>query len=262
VYRYDDLPAKVFAQSTTLDFERNVQTVVKYFQEDKRTKNQPVGLLGHSEGGSIAFMAAGNNSTIDFIISLAGTSEKLSNALLYQNEKLFLRKENGFSDIEITEVLELHKKIHQLIEKAKKPKDAIANFEKTVAEYSKNWSYEQKIKYGFSAKDLIGWAQLIKSPWFFNILKLDFVKYIKKIKCPVYAMIGEKDLQIYYKTNLEVIAQNLPKKTPSKVVSFPNVNHILQPCETGLLDEYGIIEETISQKVLDDILLWLDEVNK
>jgi len=258
VYRYDDLPANVFAKSTTFDFEKNVQTIVKYFQQDKRTKSQPVGLLGHSEGGSVAFMAAANNPSIDFIISLAGPGEKFNAVNLYQIEEI--SKEQGLNDKEIEDVLELQRKFNQLVENAKTTTDANDKLKNLVAEYNKKWNDEQKSKYNFTAKSVLGMVQLIYNPWFFNLFKIDFVKYIKKIKSPVYAANGEKDLQIYYKTNLAIIDQNLPKKTPRKIVSYPNLNHLFQTCETGSLEEYGEIEETIYPKVLDDILLWLNEV--
>jgi esterase/lipase len=260
VYRCDDLPAKVFSQSTTLDFVKNVQTIVKYFQKEKRTKNQPIGLLGHSEGGLITFLAAANNSSIDFIISLAGNSEKMNNVLLYQIGHLC--RVEGFNDMEIEELLEFQKQTNQLIEKAKNAQEAKTKFEKLVAEYNQKWDTEKKKRYHFTTTDVIAKVQQISNPWFLAVMKIDPANYIKKVKSPVYAMVGEKDLQIYYKTNLEIIEKNLPKKTPRKIVSFPNLNHLLQNCETGSIKEYGIIEETISPKLLDDILLWLNELFK
>jgi len=260
VYRYDDLPINVFVKSTTLDFEKNVQTIVKYFQRDKRTKNQPIGLLGHSEGGLVSFMAAANNSSINFIISLAGNSEKMSDVLIYQIGESYRMAEYGNNEIE--EILEMHKKVNQLLESAKDAKVAKAEFEKLGAEYNKKWDAEKKARYHFTLNEAIQLVQQRCSPWFFAVMKIDPAKYIKKIKCPVFAVNGEKDLQIYYKTNLAIIEQNLPKKTVRKIVVYPNLNHLFQTCETGAFKEYGKIEETISPKVLDDILLWLNEITK
>jgi len=256
VYRYDDLPLKVFAQSTTFDFANDVQTMIKYFQEDERTKNQPIGLIGHSEGGLVAFIAAAQNPTINFVISLAGPGEKMSKELLYQNERIY--RTTGATDIEVENFLELRKKIFQMLEKAKDRKDASAKFEKITAEYNKKWSTEEKQKYDFTAPSIIGWAQTINSPWFFTFMKIDPVKYIKKIKSPVYALHGEKDIQVYYQTNLALIDKHLPKNTPRKTESFPNINHMLQTCETGNTNEYVRIEETVSPVVLEKILLWLE----
>jgi hypothetical protein len=35
-------------------------------------------------------------------------------------------------------------------------------------------------------------------------------------------------------------------------------NHLLQPCTTGSLEEYGEIETTIDPLALDEIVQWLD----
>ena len=258
VYRYDDLPAKVFAKSTTLDFEKNVQTIVKYFQQDKRTKNQPIGLLGHSEGGLITFLAAANNPSINFIISLAGNSEKMNDVLLYQVEQVY--RNVGYEENEIEEILGMRKKVHQLVENAKNTQDAKEKFEKFVADYNKKWDAEKKTRYHFTFNEMVMLVQQMSTPWFLTVMKINPAKYIKKIKCPMFAMNGEKDIQVYYKTNLAIIEQNLPQKTPRKIVAYPNLNHLFQTCETGAFIEYGRIEETIAPEVLEDILLWLNEV--
>jgi len=260
VYRYDDLPAKVFAKSTTLDFEKNVQTIVKYFQQDKRTKNQPIGLLGHSEGGLITFLAAANNPSINFIISLAGNSEKMNDVLVYQFGESYRLAE--YEEQEIAEVLDMHKNVNQLLEKAKDTREAKVKLEKLIAEYNRKWDAEKKIRYQFTVSDVVNMVQVRCNPWFFAVMKIDPAKYIKKIKVPVFTAIGEKDLQIYHKTNLAIIEQNLPKKTLRKIVAYPNLNHLFQTCETGAFIEYGRIEETIAPKVLEDILLWLNGITK
>jgi len=258
VYRYDDLPSKVFAQSTTFDFANDIQAIVKYFQADERTKNQPIGLIGHSEGGLVAFIAAANNPSIDFIISLAGPSEKTSNWLLFQNEKIY--RAVGATDFEIENFLAPRKKIFKLLEKEKDRKKASAKFEKITAEYNKKWNNDEKQNYAFTTKDIVAFAQLINSPWFFTIMKIEPTRYIKKIKSPVLALHGEKDAQGDYRTNLALISKHLPKNTPRKIESVPNINHILQTCEIGNINEYVKIEETVSPVVLENILLWLNSL--
>jgi fermentation-respiration switch protein FrsA (DUF1100 family) len=259
VFRFDDLPKKIYINATTLDFEKDAQAIIKYFRNDKRTKDQPIGLLGHSEGGLVSFIAAGNNPSIDFIISLAGPAENMSSTLLYQ-VKMLKCKPNEYTDSETEELLGFHKKIHQLAKEAKDVKDAKTKFEKIAAEYNRKWDDEKKQKYGFTAKDRIGWMQLLSYPWILTAMKIEPLKYIRKIKCPVYAMVGEKDLQIYHKTNLTILELNLPPKTPRKIVVFSNLNHVLQTCETGFVDEYSEIEETVAPELLEDILLWLNGV--
>ena len=74
--RYDD---RGFGQSvggnrindkaTTLDYKRDAQAAVQYLKS--LSNFAKVGVLGHSEGGSIAFML-GSEGLVDFVISMAG----------------------------------------------------------------------------------------------------------------------------------------------------------------------------------------------
>jgi hypothetical protein len=68
-------------------------------------------------------------------------------------------------------------------------------------------------------------------------------------------------MQVNYATHLPIIKKYVLKKSPlNKVESFKNLNHIFQECETGMYDEYGKIEQTISPNVLNSMLLWLNSV--
>ena len=91
-------------------------------------------------------------------------------------------------------------------------------------------------------------------------MKINPAEYIKKIKSPVYALHGEKDIQVYYQNTLALIDNHLPKNTLRKTESIPNLNHLFQTCETGNLNEYIKIEETVSPVILENMLLWLNSL--
>jgi len=55
------------------------------------------------------------------------------------------------------------------------------------------------------------------------------------------------------------LEQKLPKKTDLTTHAYERLNHLFQPCETGLPTEYGQIETSISEEVLRDIEQWLEE---
>lgn len=81
---------------------------------------------------------------------------------------------------------------------------------------------------------------------------------LKKVKCPVFALNGDKDIQVL-PHNLERIAEALNKLGNREVKTklYRNCNHLLQNCKTGEIDEYGNIEETISEEVVFDIIEWI-----
>ena len=86
------------------------------------------------------------------------------------------------------------------------------------------------------------------SPWYLHFMRYDPAKAMKKIKCPVLALNGEKDIQ-------QRISENGNKNVTVK--AYPNLNHLFQTCEKGTLAEYGQLEETISPEVLKDITDWI-----
>ena len=83
---------------------------------------------------------------------------------------------------------------------------------------------------------------------------------LTKIKCPVLALDGEKDLQVPADINLNRIKTLV--KSPVTIKKYPNLNHLFQHCTTGLPAEYGDIEETISPEVLSDIAAWIKQTVK
>lgn len=259
VYRYDDRASALFEKSTTLDFVSDVQRIVTYFKNNSVHKNAKIGLIGHSEGGLVAFMAAAENKNIDFIISMAGCSETFDKVLLFQAE--IAAKSEGYSQKEIEETLEISSKIYKMLAKEDSSAVVIEKFKKIVSDYTKNMSPEQKKRYSLTDLSVMQQSAVISSPWFMTLFKIYPEKYLKKIECPVYAINGEKDLQVNYATHLPIIKKYVLKKSSlNKVESFKNLNHLFQECETGMMDEYGKIEQTISPNVLNSMLLWLNNV--
>lgn len=88
--RYDD---RGFGKSTggdvehatMLDFMRDAASGVDFLRTSKQFGK--VGILGHSEGGSIAFML-GSKGKVDFVISMAGIGVKGDTALTAQANKI------------------------------------------------------------------------------------------------------------------------------------------------------------------------------
>ena len=88
--RYDDRATGksvggMDANVTTKDFAEDAEAGIEWLRTSKRFKK--VGILGHSEGGSIAFML-GAQKKVDFIVSLASPAVKGDSVLLAQNKLL------------------------------------------------------------------------------------------------------------------------------------------------------------------------------
>ena len=99
--------------------------------------------------------------------------------------------------------------------------------------------------------------QVEQQAWMRHFITLNYKDDMKAIRCPVLALNGERDLQVIARPNLAILKPILKKNKRSKIVRYPQLNHLVQTCRTGLPDEYGQIEETIAPVVLDDIVRWI-----
>ena len=95
--------------------------------------------------------------------------------------------------------------------------------------------------------------------WFRYFIMTDPDKFWKRVKCPVLALNGDKDLQVSANDNLPDISKAL--KTAGnknvKIVKLPGLNHLFQHCTSGLPSEYANIEETFSPEVLKIMAEWI-----
>ncbi|MDE6322438.1 MAG: alpha/beta hydrolase, partial [Muribaculaceae bacterium] len=97
----------------------------------------------------------------------------------------------------------------------------------------------------------------LNTPYLQYFLALDMRGRLADVACPVLALNGTKDTQVFYEDNLGALRRGLPSNVNNKIVSMDGLNHLLQHCTTGSVNEYGAIEETISPDALEAIVTWV-----
>ena len=95
------------------------------------------------------------------------------------------------------------------------------------------------------------------TPWFRHFIKIDPVPFIQKIKIPVFAAFGGKDIQVPATENMESLNKNLPKNKKDQLKIYPSFNHLFQNAKTGAVGEYSEIEETINSELMKDLASWI-----
>jgi len=76
------------SKATTADLAQDVLSAVSYLKSRKDIDAKKIGLIGHSEGGIIAPLAANQTSDISFIVSMAGTGIPGSEISVMQSKTL------------------------------------------------------------------------------------------------------------------------------------------------------------------------------
>lgn len=236
--RYDD---RSFGKSTgnavgatTETFKKDALAGLEFLRS--LGKFSKIGLAGHSEGGTIAFLLAGEGKT-DFIISLAGTATDGATVLVEQNRKIL--KGNGIPESAVNDYCEVLAKLY-------------ADPDMTAEELG-------KLAAGLAPdmKQNIMSLRETKDPWVQHFISFDPGEAIMKIECPVLALNGEKDVQVIADSNIPVLHELLKDSGKNMIKIYPGLNHLFQHSETGMPDEYGKIEETMSAEVLDDMTNWI-----
>jgi pimeloyl-ACP methyl ester carboxylesterase len=265
VLRYDDRGVGQskgdFTMATSADFATDVESAISYLKTRKEINIKKIGLIGHSEGGLIAPMVASTSKDVAFIVLLAGTGIQGDQILLLQQK--LIGKASGISDVDLQKNEIENRKIFDIVNESNNLEQL--NNELTIyLTQSLNDNPEGKPA-GMSDDDFVKLqVKQIANPWMQYFIKYDPTPALEKVKCPVLAINGEKDLQVPPKENLEAIKKALTKGGNKKVTTkeFPNLNHLFQECKTGSPDEYATIEQTFSPTALTEILNWIQTQTK
>jgi hypothetical protein len=234
--RYDDRgwgdESVNFADFTTDDFRQDAAAAIPLL----RKRFNKVGILGHSEGGTIAMMLAAEGKA-DFIVSLAGMAISGKETLIMQNRQ-------AMSAIGLPKEM-----VDSYCNSISKALDEIASGKK-ASEINID-DVPQALK-PITTKAL----QQADTPYIRHFLTVDVGKLLPKIKCPVLALNGTKDTQVDCDANTTRIEKGLANCKHS-IKKIDGVNHMFQHCNTGIVTEYQQIEETISPEVLQEVAKWI-----
>lgn len=217
---------------TTEHFRKDAETQLDFM----RQCFDHVGILGHSEGGTIGLMLAAEAKT-DFVVSMAGMAVSGKETLIAQNQKWLA--DAGMPEGTKAQYLEALNNIFDQIADGK--------------------TAEQINLDGVSPEIRTEIAQALPqlaSPYFRHFITLDPRQHLESVTCPVLALGGKRDIQVNWQTNLSALEEGLANSRHD-IVSFEGLNHLFQHCTTGAVAEYGEIEETISDEVLRKIVDWI-----
>jgi pimeloyl-ACP methyl ester carboxylesterase len=244
-------------ESTTLDLTQDALAGVKYLRQRPEIDPRRVGILGHSEGGIIAPLAASQSKEVAFIIMLAGTGMPGREILPRQME--LLMRAASVSDEKIAAVLASQGRLLDAIvagADSSAIRAALRDLLRTqlTAEAGGQGPDEKMI--ADQAEALL--AQMT-SPWFRHFLTLDPRPALRRVKVPTLVLAGDLDLQVDPDQNLPEIEAALKAAGNKKVTirRFPGLNHLFQATTSGSSAEYGAIEETMNPAVLETIRDWL-----
>ncbi len=255
---------------TTADLIEDGVDYVQYIKTLPMIDTNRIFLIGHSEGGAVAAAIAAKNKNIRGIVGLAPSLISGLDINIYQNAQII---DNLKLD---TTSKRLYIHLHKMVVKncALLPENAGLSAFKTMidsvyAVWYQQANFQNKKSIKIVGKQLKGkkyesvnqalqsiYQPIAYSAWMKYFIQYNPMQDWQKVKCSALILNGSKDLQVPVSLNL-VAFENLKSHKNITFKEVNNVNHLFQQCETGLLQEYGQITETVNPEVLTMISNWL-----
>lgn len=234
--------------ATTADFAGDVEAAVAYLRTRRDIDARRVGLMGHSEGGVIAPMVAARDPRVAFVVMLAGSGEDGETLLLHQ--KRLVETAMG-----VPAAVEDKAQVNmKTLEDAVKGVPDQATADARLSAAFRDMAVAQGAPADTPAPAAI---KTLALPWMRWFLAYDPRPTLARVRCPVLAVDGSKDLQVPAAENLAGIKAALTADRDVTVVELPGLNHLLQTADTGAPAEYATIPETVSPVALKRVGDWI-----
>jgi len=211
------------------DYAEDVRVAVKMLADRKDIDPKRIGVVGHSEGGAVALIAAAKDKRIAAVALLAANGVPGADLILAQQQHALDRLK--LSGEERQAKVDLQKRIDEAVLTGK------------------------------------GWEQLspevrrsVDNAEFQSILSYDPAKIIPDVRQPILIVQGELDTQVEPSNadRLEALARKRKNQAAVDVARVPGVNHLLVPATTGETDEYGSLpDKRVSAAIIDALSAWL-----
>lgn len=263
VLRYDDRGVGKstgdYSSATTFDFANDAEAAVNFLSKQPNIDPSNLGMIGHSEGGTICMILASRCKKLKFVISLAGMSMPGDQLLLLQNELIY--KGYGYSDDELDMQRTLNIKVYDVLKSEKDPAIARERIVALYAEAAEGLDEKSIQRLGFSSENANMMAAQGMSKWLNAFLQINPEKYLIKNRCSFLALNGAKDIQVPADENIAIIDSQLRRGKGITYTSkvFPGLNHLFQFSKSGMPSEYAMIEQTMDPAVLEFMVKWIKE---
>jgi uncharacterized protein len=213
------------------DYAEDVRAAVKMLADRKDVDPKRIAVIGHSEGGLVALMAAAKEKRIAAVGLIATPGSTGADVVLAQQQRLLNRM--TLTPEEKQAKVDAQRKIHDAVITGKGLELLPPDVRRTV-----------------------------DNAEFQSLLTSDPAKLVASVRQPLLIVQGGLDTQVEPQNadRLETLARARKNSPPVEVVKVPTVNHLLVPATTGEADEYGTLKDKqVSQLVTEALVTWLNK---
>ena len=220
------------AESASLaDYADDVRAAIKLLADRKDVDPKRIAVVGHSEGGIVALMAAAKDKKIA-AVGLVATPGMTGADVVLAQQKRILDRSTMTPEEKLAKVDE-QKKIHEAVITGK-------------------------------GLELLppGVRRTVDVPEFQGILMSDPAKLMPQVRQPLLIVQGGLDTQVEPQNAdlLEGLARKRKNAPAVDVVKVSAINHLLVPATTGDVSEYADLKDkNVSREVTQAIVTWLNK---
>ncbi|MBI3273072.1 MAG: alpha/beta fold hydrolase [Planctomycetes bacterium] len=250
-----------FVHSTTADFAEDARAAVAFLKTCPEVDPRRIGLLGHSEGGVVAPMAAAASPDVAFIVLLSGTSVTGERVLFSQGEAI--GRAAGYPPERTRENQELQKRIFACVRSGTGWEELRAEMRSKALAQLAALTPAQRATIpdaeAYAKKAADGQLANAQLPWFKFFLDYDPAEALARVKCPVLAIFGELDTQVLVGVNRPPLEAALAKAGNADVTVevVAKANHLYQTAVTGGPQEYALLAKEFAPGFLDMVQSWI-----
>ena len=245
-----------FSQATSEDFAGDVLAGIEFLKTRREIDRKRIGLIGHSEGGLIAPMVATRSKDVAFIVLMAGPGIPGDSTLMLQSAAI--RRSVGASEASIAQEMVVSRRIYAQLRQGDSA-GVVRTARELVGLQVAGLPEEQRSAVGDLDSAATAASRQLFGPWMRFFVTYDPRPALRRVRCPVLAINGEKDLQVLPKENLAAIETALKAggNRDHTVKELPGLNHLFQTCTLCTIAEYTRLEETMAPVALEEISRWI-----
>lgn len=230
--------------ATYEDLVSDILSQISYLSERPDIDRTRIGVLGHSQGGSLAPLVAEKApDKVAFTVLMAGPAQtgcdlnkhqmrvQLQAAGTVSADRLAASDDSIQTECDLLRAGDF--------DEARRNARA-ANQELPEAERANPDDIDKAINRQYAAQ-----------------VTYDPAPALRALEIPTLALFGTKDVQVNAADNEPLMRKLLAGNPGATVHTFEGANHLMQLAETGMPDEYARIETTIDPTVLDYLKTWL-----